>query len=1417
MASAPDLPPGTIPDEPQYTTEQLSRIHAAMMEELGLDRVANLHLADRGAPIESLQPLKQPKKKMKSEIAAWHTLHLDEGADPTKAPALDNIADGQLYRLRRGGLSSGHRGNDTPRGGHFSNGNRGGGRENRGGAAGHGGRSDHHGQSGRQFMGPGHQDDRSYASRTPGTFFNDARLSIHGSRHIDQVYDRLRGTISSVNVSLQHNSGQGPRNPLLDKRPKGKTHVQPPKAMHPQSSKFGKLADSDAFLGWAKFGGPSNPRPQPKPQPTVRLPPVAGVVSHPFQPICPSISVPSTPVVTDSGLVVHPPSSLGSQGLSGSRWGPSPQQPVQSPAAPTPHQPLPNPSASLAPHDPPFICRNNVKFKMDNALSEMEGLATLRKNSNADELYTLELVSTSTNNMLVNETVSYDAVFELEGYIVTYRAIQRATQMPPTWKIRFQLPLHATIFAAYVIQNRLNAGHVDRPVSNMEHPLSNYFLGSQTPSSSAPETVVMFTNRNQETGHVDAQNKEPNNISQDQYHPGFELGNTSDLAVFRQDSIDEDSETLITLGNDVDTYTLPTTIDSKIFELLDEVDQINLTENLFEKLGGDLEFFNMLTREMVRRGSIQAEDVSLDEVISDPAYILAVCDAVELFLSRSEAFSMLSNAYSKALVQHQGPKVLTFALSRRGLNFGPSFAVTENNDVFDSTLIEGKASLVPSTADSGRKAEISSQVQEVAEDSSSPDLEVQNDTRIKYSPDDLLGLRDHAVAIEISEQPPRDRRSSTVRNAVTPIKIAPPVTTTDGWQNFSISHSSSETPAPIITAPAALGAPLDGLQTSTHAPAYATNTPLNPVTVRSLALATNSWQLNAANKQLRPAPVTPKVPDSRVTAKVEPHPAPKNAWEAYAAAEESQASPQGLDTVDNTRNTPTEVTKPKLEVNSDFNPSVSPLSVAPVALSKRASSQKDQMTDNSGWAALLDITGTSKPVIKSESQVSKGNLRHHPSKSDINERLAKSFSDWSLSDRYTAAEPTTPTVELSLAAPQTDFTFQSSPAPSVSSRREAPPRSSTAAFTPAGQAMKEKITAALTSKQSLVASPFQSPRSSFARQSAVGSLLESSNPELKVLPTQVKQEQSAPSPITVKAEIDLNSSHARGITTTSTFVTIEKLKAASTSKMMQPKALVQDYRNVEFGGPLPAIVQSSSVSHKVPPKPSAEHRGFEFSSTLPPVAQISKPNFASGESVTQVLKSSAGLSASRWADAPEAPHFSGIGRHPPSPIQPAHRAGSFYPQGHQVVTPGFAPRRQTVLVEHSDGIFTSVTGLVMDGSVPIPLVPHDPNPQLGYQAYAENTRPSSGGHMSPTYHPAEFEFPQRPTTYHQHNSSFGSDSKINPVASSFHPSPQYTKMPALAEKRPALSPRRVNIQAQIQSRLNSSMTSPRNAYQGPEL
>lgn len=161
------LPRGNVPIEPVYTLEQLAQLQAAMMEELGIGRIDTLHLADKGAPLEALRPLNLPKKKMNRATAAWHSelllsrvrilmlhtylqstaLHLDEGGDPTKDD-LDNIADGQLYRMRRGGASS-------SRGGHFSSGHRGGG-GNRGGHSGHGG----HGGQG--FQGPSRHDDRYF-------------------------------------------------------------------------------------------------------------------------------------------------------------------------------------------------------------------------------------------------------------------------------------------------------------------------------------------------------------------------------------------------------------------------------------------------------------------------------------------------------------------------------------------------------------------------------------------------------------------------------------------------------------------------------------------------------------------------------------------------------------------------------------------------------------------------------------------------------------------------------------------------------------------------------------------------------------------------------------------------------------------------------------------------------------------------------------------------------------------------------------------------------------------------------------------------------------------------------------------------------------------------------------------------------
>ncbi|KAH6722583.1 hypothetical protein BKA61DRAFT_592876 [Leptodontidium sp. MPI-SDFR-AT-0119] len=1383
MDNNPSLPLGTVPAKKEYTEQQLAIIKAAMMEELGIGRKDDLPLADRGAPVEALRPLKQPKKHFNSATAAWHTLHLDEGAEPTNDD-LDNIADGQLYRLRRGASSSGPRGNNAARGSHFSNGNRGGGRGNRGG----------HGGS--RFMGPGRQDDRPFnSSVTPKSFMNDARQSVNGSSHIDLVAARLRGPGPSHNLPPQRQSGHPPSSPpRMNRQSKAKADFRPSYPSSPQVVQPSyKLDDGDGFLKWAGMGKsataepPATPKPvfgevSQQPWPT----PVRGLSQQ-------STPAPSTPNVAVPAQVGPPTATLGSQGLSGSKWGPSPQkQPLRSQAPPVSQEtllsqevPTLQQPSSLSSRIGAFTGRlvlrqNNVKITKNNATVEKEGVAAMTKNNQTDELHTLALVDSSTGIILVDEVVSHDAVFELHGSTLTYRAVQQSAQKPPTWKIRFQLPLHANSFTRFVILDRSAAGHVPRAVSDIGHAPSNHSAGLKTSSYSAPEAIDTSTTQHQKTDDGYGRVQETCNGSQFHYHAGYELGIGHATGAFAREIPADNVETLITLGDDGETYTAPSTINSDIFDLLEAVSGLEIIENLFNALGGDALFFDHMNQAVVAIGGKAVNEVSSDDLISDSVYHSVLQTAIVRFLSKSETFAMLPEEYSAALVEHHSRKIMEFAVPRRGLARTQSTNIAEESTI-GSELVEENITIVPVTEpeDDTQPETLSQNSGSLAEDNNPQQLKVAEDTRIKYSPNSLLGLRDHAVAVEISEQPTRERRPTKVvgpRITVVPVKAALPVTTVDEWQAFSAAGSKSAAPVtgtPIASTSASPTEVRDIIRETSQAPAISAVMSRETTTVVPAMSAENQWQTFPSSEQLKTASEAPETLAPAVEetpARVASPAVPTNACQAYGATEESKASAQDQDTPNVVPVTRPEMLKPFEEVKSAPKSSISAASVASTTLSTVVSQLKGQQTDDALWAAMLSSVCSSKPVVKSEAQVPKGlNIRTNTAVPGV--------------------ELSTPVVEQSMAALRTESNVQLTPHSSLISHGQTILQSSApaAAPTPASQAMKDKIAAAL--KQPLGSSTAQSPANSFTQQSALGDLMDSPKSQLKT-EAEVKLEKLAsPSMAVVKSEPETKSSSIHDTPLPPTTVALEILKVPSASQPLSVKFPVVKTAKVEFGGPLPTNVQR---------------------------AQPTRPL---DDNFNKVLMGAPGLSASKWADESTTPQFTRYPKIPPSLFKPVPQGGMYHQQGpraNQVPTPGFAPMLATVLVENPDGTYREVTGMVKAGSIPI--VAHAPVPQMGHQPYVENVRPSSGHMNSPDY-PINPPFPVRPNTY-QHDSSFGSvgsDSKINPDAPTFKPSPQRPQESAPGDQRPALSPCRGNLQSQLQSRLNSSMNGPRIAYQGPQL
>ncbi|KAA8571596.1 hypothetical protein EYC84_001593 [Monilinia fructicola] len=120
--------------ERESSSAEMVAIHQAMMEELGISRKYALPLEDKAGPIPTV-PLVVPIKRVRPDnpVSIWHNLNLDDNEPGVED--LDDIAGGQLYRLRRGGSGLSNSG----RGGHSASRGRGG-ASNRGAHVSAGGR-----------------------------------------------------------------------------------------------------------------------------------------------------------------------------------------------------------------------------------------------------------------------------------------------------------------------------------------------------------------------------------------------------------------------------------------------------------------------------------------------------------------------------------------------------------------------------------------------------------------------------------------------------------------------------------------------------------------------------------------------------------------------------------------------------------------------------------------------------------------------------------------------------------------------------------------------------------------------------------------------------------------------------------------------------------------------------------------------------------------------------------------------------------------------------------------------------------------------------------------------------------------------------------------------------------------------------
>ncbi|KAI9642901.1 hypothetical protein NHQ30_008635 [Ciborinia camelliae] len=458
---------GQEPTERERSAAEMEALHQAMMasshtlEELGIGRKDALPLEDRAANVPMV-PLKFPTKRVRPEnpASAWHNLSLDD-IEPGLED-LEDIAGGQLYRIRRGGsgLSSGGRG------GHSAGRGRGG-ASNRGGHASVGGRGN--------FAPKGRNVDHSSSGQT---YFNDARRGGKSHATVDAGIARLQ---REAEFSRMHRT-EGRSVKMAPSAPRSAkaalraashpvTRATSPVVPRPTPTSKFKLVSSAAFLSHANISSS----------------PAARVVE-------PVISVPQPN--TGNGFLVPPPASnLAPQGgLAASRWAASPATLIDTTEPNDPHQlakptiststpasshsvrsaisatpinnshsdrsiqpatvpgPLTLVTNGLAIRQTPVVIRTvvderSVKASKNNSLTTKQGIVRLVKSDERSPL-TLELQIGS--DIIFSELLTETATLKVDINTVTYRADSNIEQTP-IWKFQFQLPGPAKSFVNYNI------------------------------------------------------------------------------------------------------------------------------------------------------------------------------------------------------------------------------------------------------------------------------------------------------------------------------------------------------------------------------------------------------------------------------------------------------------------------------------------------------------------------------------------------------------------------------------------------------------------------------------------------------------------------------------------------------------------------------------------------------------------------------------------------------------------------------------------------------------------------------------------------------------------------------------------------------------------------------------------------------
>ncbi|KAF7858561.1 hypothetical protein EAF04_009161 [Stromatinia cepivora] len=452
---------GLEPTERERSAAEMEALHQAMMEELGIGRRDALPLEDRAANV-SVVPLALTSKRVRPENPAsmWHNFHPDD-VEPGLED-LDDIAGGQLYRLRRGGtgLSSGGRG------GHSAG-------RGRGGGSSVGGRGN--------FAGRGRDIDHS---RSGQTHYNDARRGGKSHATIDAGIARLQREAEFSRMN--RTEGRSVKMPPSTPKPTMPVlRAAAPAANRLTTSKF-KLTSPATFLSHNKIGSSPTTRvvnpvvtaPQKNietlvPSPASNLAPHGGLAaskwastpvtlvdtSEPKQddqsatPVIPmrtSVSVHSAqPVTTTNGMNTSGSNRSGRSTTSSIPTNVSESN--HSVKSATNAAPLTLVTNGLAINQTPVVIRTivderNVKICKNNGVAKL-GAARLVKSHEKSPL-TLELQIGG--EVILSELLTETTTLKADANVVTYRA-NSTVEKVPTWKFHFQLPGPAKGFVNYHI------------------------------------------------------------------------------------------------------------------------------------------------------------------------------------------------------------------------------------------------------------------------------------------------------------------------------------------------------------------------------------------------------------------------------------------------------------------------------------------------------------------------------------------------------------------------------------------------------------------------------------------------------------------------------------------------------------------------------------------------------------------------------------------------------------------------------------------------------------------------------------------------------------------------------------------------------------------------------------------------------